>query len=200
MISELFAGLVRLITGARLMPHEQNQKSNIYFALHQSNLDALVIWASLPKAERKRLRPVAADDYWKASPLKHFIAVRLMRSILIHRDAKPSRHSKPLAPLINALEEGDSILIFPQGTRRQCTDQPRFKSGLFHLARALPRVPLIPVELENLGRILPAGERLPLPLIARVEKKSPIVLTEGESKTSFLDRCITALQPAPITS
>ena len=100
--------------------------------------------------------------------------------------ARSGRH--PLADLFVSLEGGDSLLIFPEGTRVEQGKEENFKPGIYHLARKFPEVPLIPVDLENLGRILPKGEFLPLPLVARVSLRQPITLEGGETKQQFLAR------------
>ena len=81
-----------------------------------------------------------------------------------------------------------SIIIFPEGGRFSGLDPMPFKSGLYHLALKLPGVELVPVLMENLNRILPNGEVLPVPLLGSVTFGSPLQLLEGEAKPAFLER------------
>lgn len=164
----------------------------IFFARHQSHFDTLTIWAALPLKHRRCLRPVAALDYWGTTALRRWFATRVMNAILIDRNARPTRGKHPLTPLLNALDAGYSILIFPEGTRVSNQYPSAFKSGIYHLARKVPLTHCLPLQLDNLGRILPKGEILPLPIIARLELMSPITLKEGESKAEFLARCADA--------
>jgi 1-acyl-sn-glycerol-3-phosphate acyltransferase len=84
--------------------------------------------------------------------------------------------------------------LFPEGTRNT-SDEPLlpFKSGLFHLARANPAVELVPVWINNLHRVLPKGEVIPVPLACTVTYGDAIELRDGEAKGEFLERAEQAL-------
>ena len=69
-----------------------------------------------------------------------------------------------------------------------------FKGGLFHLAKNRPDVEFIPVLVENLNRILPKGEIVPVPLLGSLRFGAPIKLGSGEEKAVFLERARTAIQ------
>jgi len=193
----MIAALIRLVTGATarwagvepLMP-DGSVPRRIYFANHASNLDAPVIWASLPIELRGRTRPVAARDYWEKGPVRRMLAKRVFRAVLIERK-KVTAHANPLADMEAALEAGDSLILFPEGTRAadEDADLGEFKPGLWHLARKHPDVQLVPVCLENMNRILPKGELLLIPLLAAVTFGAPVRREEGEEKSAFLDRC-----------
>jgi 1-acyl-sn-glycerol-3-phosphate acyltransferase len=192
----MIAGLIRLVTGAQArwqgvepLAPDGSPRRRIYFANHTSNLDAPVIWASLPDAVRVRTRPVAARDYWEGGKIRRFLAEKVFRAVLIERK-KVTAHSNPLEGMEAALEAGDSLILFPEGTRADDADGGvhEFKPGLWHLARKHPDVELVPVYLENLNRILPKGDFLIVPLLAAVTFGSPIRPEEGEEKSAFLGR------------
>ena len=86
-----------------------------------------------------------------------------------------------------------SVILFPEGTRGSGDEPARFKSGLYYIAKARPTLELVPVYLENLGRILPKGEFLPVPLLATATFGSPLRLVEGESRDAFLERARAAI-------
>jgi len=69
-----------------------------------------------------------------------------------------------------------------------------FKSGLFHLARNRPDVEFVPVLIENLNRILPKGEFLPVPVLGSVIFGTPMRLEANEAKAAFLERARAAIQ------
>lgn len=96
----------------------------------------------------------------------------------------------------SALDRGDSLIIFPEGSRLGDDDGNlgEFKPGLFHLAKRHPSVQLVPVYLENLNRILPKGEFFPAPILAAVTFGSPLKLLEGEDKKDFLVRAKQAIE------
>jgi 1-acyl-sn-glycerol-3-phosphate acyltransferase len=189
MMASFYAGFLRLITGARgtWMGGEPSTQSTIYFANHTSNLDAAILWAALPNAVRDRTRPVAAQDYWDSSAIRRFMAVRVFNALLIERKNVTAR-TNPIPPIIDALDAGASIIIFPEGGRSAGPEPGAFKSGIYHIAKQRPQVPLTPVFLENFNRILPKGEILPVPLLATVIVGAPIHLGENENKTEFLER------------
>jgi 1-acyl-sn-glycerol-3-phosphate acyltransferase len=189
MIAALYAGILRVITGANAtwMASAPSTQPTIYFANHTSNLDAAVLWASLPGPVRELTRPVAAQDYWNSHALRRFMAVRVFNALLIERKNVTAR-TNPLPAIIEALDAGSSIIIFPEGGRSPGPKPGPFKSGIFHLAKQRPQIPLTPVFLENFNRILPKGEFLPVPLLATVIVGAPIQLIADETKPAFLER------------
>ncbi len=185
----LIAFLIWVLCGvrARWQGCEPTERQRIYFANHTSHLDAAVLWAALPPVLRVRTRPIAARDYWAASRVKLWLAEKVFNALLIER-RKVTAHENPLKDMMGALDAGDSLILFPEGTRSSSQEPQAFKSGLFHLAKRCPQVEFIPVCLENLNRILPKGEILPVPLLGSVTIGAPIQLEPGETRDSFLER------------
>jgi 1-acyl-sn-glycerol-3-phosphate acyltransferase len=165
----------------------------IYFANHTSHLDFAVLWASLPVEARNRCVPIAAKDYWDAGPVRRFLATRFLRAVLVDRE-HVSAHDNPLVQMEASLSRGDSLIIFPEGTRSLDGQMRPFKPGLFHLARRNPEVPLVPVYLQNLNRILPKGELLPVPLLSTITFGRAMYLQPDEPKLDFLTRAQDALK------
>lgn len=187
------AWLVRALSGIRPIAAERCPPgAAVYFANHSSHLDFVTIWAALPTPVRRRTRPVAGRDYWESTPLRRRVAQNFFRALLIERQ-RVSVASNPLAPMLAAIDAGDSLIVFPEGTRSQDGAIHDFKPGLFHLARHRPGVPLVPVHLQNLSRILPKGDLLPVPLIASLSIGQPLQLQDGEEKACFLARARTAV-------
>jgi 1-acyl-sn-glycerol-3-phosphate acyltransferase len=174
-------------------------KQRIYFANHTSHLDFVVLWSALPHGVRAATRPVAARDYWR-SGLRAWLAQRVFRAVLIDRNRTagppPSEaHARAVIDsLAQALGETDSLIIFPEGTRGDGESIARFRSGLYYLAQQRPDVELIPVCLENLSRILPKGEFLPVPLISLLTFGTPMQLGEAEDRHAFLNRAHAAVE------
>jgi 1-acyl-sn-glycerol-3-phosphate acyltransferase len=187
-MSDWLAGLVRALTGVQALWRgvEPDARQRIYFANHSSHLDALVLWSALPPSLRSRARPVAARDYWGRGALRTR-AAQHFRAVLIDRTGDQP-HEDPLQPLEDALAAGDSLIIFPEGTRSHDGKIRPFKAGLFHLAKRHPDVQLVPVYLENLNRILPKGSMLLVPLTGAVVLGAAVAPTEGEAKADFLAR------------
>lgn len=198
--SALLIGAVRLLVGAypRWVACEPNPASTIYFANHTSHIDTVALWAALPAELRVRTHPVAALDYW-GKGLKRYIATKALKAVLINR-ARDNREGDPLEPLMEVLERGESLIIFPEGTRGAGAIPGPFKSGLYHLAMRFPTVRLAPVYLENLHRSMPKGAHLPVPMICMVRFGAPLERIAGEAKDVFLERAraaVTALGAAP---
>ena len=189
----LLALVARLITGAQGhwygCPPKAEQR--IYFANHQSHFDWVLLWAALPQDLRSVTRPIAARDYWTASPLKHWITREIFNAVFVSRQR--SADEDPLEPLMEALRHGDSLVIFPEGTRGHGAEPAPFKSGLYALAQAFPDVQLIPAWIDNVQRVMPKGEVVPVPILCTVTFGAPIALRPDEARRSFLDRARSAV-------
>jgi 1-acyl-sn-glycerol-3-phosphate acyltransferase len=94
----------------------------------------------------------------------------------------------PLQPLIEALQSGDSIIIFPEGTRGHTGEPQKFKSGLYTLAAMFPGVVLVPAWIDNVQRVMPKGEVVPVPILCSVTFGEPVRLEKDEQRRPFLDR------------
>jgi 1-acyl-sn-glycerol-3-phosphate acyltransferase len=99
----------------------------------------------------------------------------------------------PLAPLVEALRSGDSIIIFPEGTRGHTGEPQKFKSGLYTLATMFPEVVLVPAWIDNVQRVMPKGEIVPVPILCSVTFGAPIRVEEDEERRPFLDRARAAV-------
>jgi 1-acyl-sn-glycerol-3-phosphate acyltransferase len=188
----LLLGIACLLTGARgnWQGCAPTARQRIYFANHGSHLDTVVIVAALPLELRARTHPVAALDYWGASKLRRWIALACLNAVLIDRASVSA--AKALEQLCRLLEAGQSLIIFPEGTRGSGSIAP-FKSGLFHLARRFPNVELVPVYLDNSQRVLPKGSFLLVPLICAAWFGAPLRVEPGENKDAFLARARAAV-------
>lgn len=196
----VIAALARLISGVqvRWVDSEPDPRQAVYFANHSSHLDFVVLWSSLPAEVRAVARPVAAHDYWNAG-LRRAVAVSVFRAVLVARHAAKSEteseaHDASADPrlaiehMLEAMANTDSLILFPEGTRGTGDEVARFKSGLYYLCQRRPGLRMIPAYLNNLNRILPKGEFLPVPFISKLTFGPAITLADGESKSAFLAR------------
>ena len=181
-------GLVRALTGAQARWHGCPPKAEqrIYFANHQSHADLVLIWAALPTELRSITRPIAARDYWTASTFKRWITTAVFNAVYVERERKGDED--PLQPLIDALDSGDSLIIFPEGTRGHGEEPQPFRSGLYNLARRFPAVVLVPAWIHNVQRVIPKGEVIPVPVLCSVTFGEPLTLGADEDRADFLRR------------
>ncbi|OYY99588.1 MAG: 1-acyl-sn-glycerol-3-phosphate acyltransferase [Polaromonas sp. 28-63-22] len=181
-------GLIRLLTGAQARwqgcPPKAEQR--IYFANHQSHADLVLMWAALPEELRSITRPIAARDYWTQTAFKKWITTAVFNAIYVDR-VKTSEQD-PLEPLIDALTNGDSIILFPEGTRGNQEEPQSFKSGLYNLALKFPQVVLVPAWINNVQRVMPKGEVVPVPILCSVTFGAPVALAPDEDRSAFLTR------------
>jgi len=184
----------RLLTGARALwlGCTAQPVQRLYYANHSSHGDFVLLWAALPDELRRSTRPVAGADYWQRDKLRRYLINQVFNAVLIERE-RSSPHSNPLQPMLDALDNGDSLILFPEGTRNLEDGLLPFKTGLYHLAKARPQVELIPVWIANLNRVMPKGRALPLPLLCTLSFGAALERLESESKEAFLERARDAL-------
>lgn len=184
----LLLGLIRALTGAQARWHgcPPVAEQRIYFANHQSHADLVMIWAALPKDLRQITRPIAARDYWTKTPFRQWLTTAVFNAIYVDRDR--SSGQDPLEPLVDALQHGDSIILFPEGTRGSAEEPQPFKAGLFNLAQKFPDVVLVPAWINNVQRVMPKGEVVPVPILCSVTFGAPMQLEPGEDRQAFLAR------------
>jgi 1-acyl-sn-glycerol-3-phosphate acyltransferase len=197
MIAETFGGVCRIVAGVQAEWHcdPVNGAPRVYFANHASHLDFIVIWSALPRRCRRDVRPVAGSDYWTRGPLRRFMADHLFHAVLVERGGARALPAARVAIALMAaeLDQRHSLIVFPEGTRSRDGAIGEFKSGLYHLSRLRPGVDLVPVFLENTGRILPKGESFPVPMLSRVVFGGPLRAIEHEDKRHFLCRARASL-------
>lgn len=196
-VGHAIALFARFITAVRAdwRGIEPIPKQRVYFANHVSNADMPMIWACMPPPIRRKVRPVAAADYWLKNRLRAFVGPEVFNCVLVDRrpEARDADHD-PMQNILTALDEGSSLIIFPEGNRNM-TEDPLlpFKAGLYNMGKARPDVDLVPTWIANVTEIMPKGEVIPLPLICTVTFGEAIHVGDGEDKDAFLARAAGAL-------
>lgn len=179
----------RLLTGARSLwiGCEPIPKQRIYYANHNSHIDFILLWSSLPKIMRRQTKPVAASDYWLKDGFRQFLIKDTFNGVTIQRNREDQ--TDPLQPVKDALAQGYSIIFFPEGTRNlnDDIDLLPFKSGLYNLHQQFPEIEIVPVWISNLKRVMPKGAFIPLPLLSTVCFGCPLKQHLEMDKTAFID-------------
>lgn len=195
MVTELLlTTAARLLSGAsvRWIDCQPDTCQRIYFANHTSHLDVILVWSALPHDVRRLTRPVAAKDYWDRGHIRRYIAKSYNALMVDRREIKV--HQSPVDVLLREIGSTYSMILFPEGGRTTGEAVGEFKSGLYYLSKKRPDLELVPVHIDNMNRILPRGEFLPVPLLSCITFGPPMWLESGESKIDFLKRAREAVQ------
>ena len=184
----LLSWTARFISGAsvRWVESHPDTCQRVYFANHTSHLDVIIVWSSLPTHLRRLTRPVAARDYWEQGFFRPRLAKTFNAMLIDRKEIKV--HQSPVDKMLEEIGDTQSVIIFPEGGRSLGREVGEFKSGLYYLSKKRPELELIPVYINNMNRILPRGEVLPVPLLSSVTFGPPIWLESGEAKSDFLNR------------
>ena len=182
LLAKLFSGFT-----VRWIDCQPDTCQRIYFANHTSHLDAVVLWSALPREVRMLTRPVAAKDYWSSGWLKPHIAKSFNAMLIDRKQIKV--HQSPIDAMLGQMGDIYSLIVFPEGGRSSSDEEMgMFKSGLYYMAKKRPDLELVPVYIDNVNRILPRGEFLPVPMLSCITIGAPIFLEAGELKADFLKR------------
>ncbi len=154
----------------------------ILAANHNSHLDVLLLYAALPWRQLTTTHPVAAADYFGRRPWLRRVLENLFAPVWVDREA---HGGEALAEMQRRLDEGDSLIIFPEGTRGEPGRLAPFRRGIGRLVASRRNVPVVPAFILGPERSLPRGASLPLPLWHHVAVGPPLRLTvEGATETT----------------
>ncbi len=161
-VKPLLSGVIGLNVVGREQLSKLADKQFILVANHNSHLDALALMNLFPLTRFHEIHPVAAEDYFMKSPFLSWFSTVLLNIIPIPRDGI-TKTNNPIQKMGTFLEQGHSLILFPEGTRGEPEQMEPFKTGIAHLIKKYPEIPVVPTYLKSTGRSLPKGEFILVP-------------------------------------
>lgn len=141
-----------------------NEKQFIIVANHNSHLDTLTIMASLPSKIIANVKPVAAQDHFGNTKLKEKLSNYFINTLLIQRKRdKENVENDPIYRMIKTLDDGYSLILFPEGTRGSPEVQQPLKPGIGYVLVERPSVKYVPAFLRGMGKAMPKNDNLIVP-------------------------------------
>jgi 1-acyl-sn-glycerol-3-phosphate acyltransferase len=185
--------IMLVVLGLNVRRREQlpTQGPAVLVANHNSHLDAVTLMTLFPLRMLPKLRPVAAQDYFFRNPLLKWFALHIMGILPLDRKVK-SKRTHPLAGINEAIDQGDIVIVFPEGSRGDPEQLGDFKGGIAHIAKKNPEAPVIPIFMHGLGKALPKGETLLVPFFLDVFVGEPIGW--DNDKEAFMDKLSTQMR------
>lgn len=161
--------------------HLWSQRPAVFVFNHQSAADVVIIGRLL----RQDFTGIAKIEASRA--LLSGTLLKAAGTVFIDR-ADRGQALKALQPAIDALRNGTSLAIAPEGTRSETAALGAFKKGAFHMAMQAG-VPVVPIVIHNALDVQPKGESVFRPATVYVEVLAPIVTTSWNART--IDKHIT---------
>ena len=186
--AKLFSGFT-----VRWVDCQPDSAQRIYFANHTSHLDAVILWSALPKELRLVTRPVAAKDYWSEGWIKPHMAESFNALLIDRKEIKV--HRSPIDIMLKEIGEIYSLIVFPEGGRTSGEEMGEFKSGLYYMSKKRPDLELVPVYIDNVNRILPRGEFLPVPAVELHHNRITDFLGSRRTEESVSPTCARCRAP-----
>lgn len=143
-------------------------------ANHNSHLDTLVLLALFPINLVHKVRPVAAADYFLKNKLTTWLSLNVFGIIPISRAPSYHERNSIFDECHKALDDGCTLIIFPEGSRGKPEVMSELKKGIYHLVEKRPHCPVVPIVMRGLGRSLPKGTAMFVPFNCDVVIGEPI--------------------------
>jgi len=184
---------VRFIGARRFIGHGQF----VLASNHNSHADAVTLMSAIPPKMLAKTFPVAAADYFGRNKFISFISWLFLNLILIPRKrASEAGEKDPIQIMDDALKNGKSLILFPEGSRGEAGKLQTFKKGIGILMERNRKIPIIPIYMEGIGRVLPKGNKIMLPSLTKIYVGDPIYIHEesAEEITAIVEKRVLELK------
>lgn len=159
----------------------KNETQFIIIANHNSHLDTVSLLAALPRKKLWQVKPVAAEDYFGKTRLKAALSNYFINTLLIQRKGIKDEKNNPIKKMLTALDEGYSLILFPEGTRGSGGQMQELKPGIARILSERPHLKYIPVYMTGMNRLLPKGESILLPYKSSVNYGKPTLVSSTDT-------------------
>lgn len=157
---------LKLIVGVRFDDSRflLNERQFIIVANHNSHLDTMSLMASVPGKILHKIKPVAAQDHFGKTKLQEKLSNFFINSLLILRKRdRENPDNDPINKMIKALDDGFSLILFPEGTRGEPEKEQPLRPGIGFVLSQRPDIKYVPAYMTGLGKALPKGDKLIVP-------------------------------------
>ncbi len=194
--------LLKLIVGVKFDNSKFLEKESqfIILANHNSHLDTITLLASIPSSILPKVKPVAAGDYFGKTKLGKWFSSYFINALLIDRKvSKTDPNEAPISKMLSELDKGNSLILFPEGTRGKPEELQPFKRGIGIILSKKPEIPYIPAFLSGMGKNLPKGNTIIVPFNSSIRFGKPKFVISEDSKeiTKQIEADILALKNLP---
>lgn len=179
----LMKNFLRIIFGVsyKNVNHFRDIKQFIIVANHNSHMDTVSVLSALPTTQLTKIHPVAAVDYFGRNKITAFLSQFFINTLLISRNKNEAKRNA-IDDMDQILKNGESLLLFPEGSRGEAEVLQDFKHGVSILLKKNPKVPFIPIFLKGMGKALPKGDPFLIPMECQVRIGKPIIIENIANK------------------
>lgn len=179
----LMRTFLRMFVGVRFASTRflLEEKQFIIVANHNSHLDTMTILSSLPRSIIHKVKPVAAADHFGKTRMKSKLSNFFVNTLLIQRKRdKENPANDPVHKMLKALDDGYSLILFPEGTRGDPEVRQPLKPGVALLLTQRPHIKYVPAYMKGMGKAMPKNDSLIVPHTSSILFGRPKAVKEGQ--------------------
>ena len=151
-----------------------NENQFILVANHNSHLDTMTLLASLPSSIIHKVKPVAAGDHFGKTKFKGKITSFFVNALLIKRGRdKNNPENDPINKMLKELDNGYSLILFPEGTRGEPEKEQPLKKGIGIILSQRPEIKFVPAYMKGMGKAMPKDDSLIVPFNSTLTYGNP---------------------------